>query len=108
MPVSQRGQTAAHIAALHGSLDALEALLSAGANPDVQDVQKAVPLHYAINADENGKESCILLLAKGANPLVRIACCRAVEPLALGSITPQLGVLAPPPPPPVCAAGHRG
>lgn len=97
MPGSQIGQTATHIATIHGSIDALEALLSAGAKPDVQNDQGATPLHYAINADKNWRESCVLLLSKGANPLVRIACQRAVKPPPFQFTTLLPGVPAPPP-----------
>lgn len=62
------GETALHIAAAGGNAEALELLLTCGANPNQQDNDGEAPLHYA--AMSGNAESARVLLRFGADPTV--------------------------------------
>ncbi|XP_073138364.1 protein VAPYRIN-LIKE-like [Henckelia pumila] len=47
--VNSQGQTALHLAAIHGQVEALQFLVSIGSEVDVTDHQGWTPLHYAAN-----------------------------------------------------------
>jgi ankyrin repeat protein len=58
--------TPLHLAALRGSAEEVERLLSRGADPNARDVLGRTPLHYA--AARNRKAVAELLLSRGADP----------------------------------------
>ena len=66
-------QTALHIAALRGDVEALEALLDCSADVDARNETGATPLHLAVIAAENAVQCCSLLLDRGADPLIEDA-----------------------------------
>lgn len=47
--VNSQGQTALHIAAIHGHVESLQFLVSIGSNTDIADSENWTPLHYAAN-----------------------------------------------------------
>ena len=63
----QIGQTAIHVAALHGNVEAMAALLDMGADPDVENSRGSTPLHFAAAAKRRALEACRLLLDAGAD-----------------------------------------
>lgn len=56
MMCNQIGQTALHVAALWGHVEAIEALLELGAEVDVQNCGGATPLHFAAMAKSRAPE----------------------------------------------------
>ena len=67
---SQIGQTATHIAALHGNLEALTALLDCKADPSIRNERGATPLHFAATAKKNAARCCSVLLERGADAML--------------------------------------
>lgn len=63
-------QTATHIAALHGNVEALSKLIQLGANPNLQNDMGQVPLHFAAHANKKAMEIVKLLLNHDADPNV--------------------------------------
>ncbi|HYZ84951.1 MAG TPA: ankyrin repeat domain-containing protein [Bryobacteraceae bacterium] len=61
------GNTALHLAAVSGTVDALKLLLEAGANPSAKSVADATPLMFSVSE----KEKVRLLLEAGADPNAR-------------------------------------
>ncbi|GFH23859.1 ANK_REP_REGION domain-containing protein, partial [Haematococcus lacustris] len=61
------GQTALHIAALWGNLEAAAALLRLGTPANIRNTRGSTPLHFAASAKRNCKEMCELLLQHGAH-----------------------------------------
>lgn len=71
LPTAAGGLSALHLAALAGAADAVDALLSAGADADARDARGQTPLHAAAGA---GQLSAVeRLLASGAVPRVNDA-----------------------------------
>lgn len=60
------GQTPMHIAALWGNVEAIQVLLAAGANVNVENVRGTTPLHFAAAARKNAKATVEVLLKAGA------------------------------------------
>ncbi len=73
--VDWRGRSAVHVAARHGAVKNLHAILQAGGAPNVQDQDGSTPLHVAIREGErNGKMNVVkALLAGRADPCIRDA-----------------------------------
>jgi ankyrin repeat protein len=97
-------QRALHIAALHGNLDAMAALLDCGADPNLANERNQTPLvraarhacmcmrpcacaepraacvrlqHFAVSAKKgNALAACELLVKRGADPMARLPCRR--------------------------------
>lgn len=63
----QIGQTALHVAALHGNLEAMAACLALGLGVDVPNNRGQTPLHFAAAAHSNAHAACELLLRHGAS-----------------------------------------
>lgn len=61
-------ESAIHIAAALGKINALEALIELKADPNVEDNTRESALHYAAISGQH--ESCSVLLREGADPLV--------------------------------------
>ncbi len=61
------GQGALHIASLWGNLEAIQALIAAGADINLENARGQVPLTFAANARKNALAVCRLLLAAGAH-----------------------------------------
>lgn len=64
---NQIGQTALHVAALWGSVDAAKELLDLGANVNAENARGSTPLHFAAAAKARVREICELLLDAGAD-----------------------------------------
>ncbi|KAJ9510319.1 hypothetical protein QJQ45_015773 [Haematococcus lacustris] len=64
---NQMGQTALHIAALWGNLEAAAALLRLGTPANIRNTRGSTPLHFAASAKRNCREMCELLLQHGAH-----------------------------------------
>ena len=62
------GQTALHIAAIQGSVDAIHKLVELGLDPNVANAMGQTPLHFAAGAHRNVFEACSALLDLGADP----------------------------------------
>lgn len=62
------GQTALHIGAAQGSVEAIYKLVALGLNPNVENVLLQTPLHLAAAAHKNAFEACSALLDLGADP----------------------------------------
>lgn len=62
------GQTALMVASLWGNLEAIQALLKLGADPNKKNEGGATPLHFAAAGKRNAAAACELLLAAGADP----------------------------------------
>jgi E3 ubiquitin-protein ligase mind-bomb len=60
------GFTALHLSALNNHLEASQALLQAGANPNIQNVNLQTPLHLAV--ERRNIQIVRLLIEEGANP----------------------------------------
>ena len=65
---NQIGQSAIHIACIHGRLASVELLLELGSDPSLPNDRGSTPLHFAATAKRNVKEVVALLLSKGADP----------------------------------------
>lgn len=65
-PIDHRGWTPLHYAAFHGHAKAVELLLKAKANPNIQQQIGFLPLHYSVQSLEIVK----LLLNAGADPKI--------------------------------------
>lgn len=65
---NQIGQSAIHIACIHGRLASVELLLELGSDPSLPNDRGSTPLHFAATAKRNQKEVVALLLSKGADP----------------------------------------
>mmetsp|Transcript_37449 Transcript_37449/g.83334 ORF Transcript_37449/g.83334 Transcript_37449/m.83334 type:complete len:429 (-) Transcript_37449:478-1764(-) len=63
---NQMGQTALHIAALWGNVEALDKLLELGGNPNAENMRGQTPLHFAADARKNALAVCQVLLKYGA------------------------------------------
>lgn len=63
-----RGDSDLHDAVLSGSLEVLNELLAAGADPNIRNNSGSTPLHYA--ASQNNINAIKALLAAGADPLL--------------------------------------
>ncbi|GAB4816711.1 hypothetical protein N2152v2_003757 [Parachlorella kessleri] len=61
------GQTALHVAALHGNLEASLALLELGMDVNRTNMRGSTPLHFAAAAKRNTVQICKLLLEHGAD-----------------------------------------
>jgi len=58
-----------HVAAIHGSIRCMNALLARGATVEARDAQGKTPLHYAIRAIEGNADQVVgRLLEAGADP----------------------------------------
>lgn len=62
------GQTALHIAAIQGSVEAIQKLVELGLDPNVENAMSQTPLHFAAGAHRNVFETCNALLDLGADP----------------------------------------
>lgn len=63
---NQMGQTALHIAALWGNVEAARILIALGADVNSMNARGTTPLHFASTAKANAREMCELLLSAGA------------------------------------------
>ena len=64
------GQTALHVAAIQGSLNAITKLVQLGLDVNVTNAMYQTPLHFAAGAHKNALEACSLLMDLGADPSV--------------------------------------
>ncbi|KAI8470987.1 MAG: ankyrin repeat-containing domain protein [Monoraphidium minutum] len=64
------GQTALMIASLWGNLNAIQALLQLGADPNKANQAGATALHFAAAAKRNAAAACELLVQAGADPTI--------------------------------------
>ncbi|PRW58881.1 ankyrin repeat [Chlorella sorokiniana] len=64
---NQIGQTALHVAALWGSVEAAKELLDQGADVNCENARGSTPLHFAAAAKSRTREICELLLDAGAD-----------------------------------------
>jgi len=64
------GQTALHVAALQGSVNAIHKLIDLGMDPNAENFMQCTPLHFAAGAHKNAGEAVKLLLDLGADPLI--------------------------------------
>ncbi|KXZ54426.1 hypothetical protein GPECTOR_5g8 [Gonium pectorale] len=62
------GQTALHVAALWGNVEAVQALLDLGADASVPNSRGQTPLHFAASAKRDPLAVCRVLLDAGADP----------------------------------------
>ncbi|KAL4425527.1 hypothetical protein ABPG75_009543 [Micractinium tetrahymenae] len=64
---NQIGQTALHVAALWGSVEAARELLDLGADVNIENARGSTPLHFAAAAKARARDICQLLLDAGAD-----------------------------------------
>jgi ankyrin repeat protein len=65
------GQTAIHVAAIQGSVNAIRKLVELGVDPNIENYMQSTPLHFAAGAHKNAAATCMLLLDLGADPFVQ-------------------------------------
>ena len=84
------GHMATHVAAAHGNVAALEALLNLGADPNAEDHIHETPLHYAAFS---GHLDCVkLLLSRSANTAAESAFCETPLDVAMDNVAEFCGV----------------
>jgi ankyrin repeat protein len=64
------GQTALHVASLHGHVEAVRALLDLGVDPNLANAMQQTPLHFAARAHHNARATCEALLGGEADLFV--------------------------------------
>ncbi|KAG7667838.1 hypothetical protein Ndes2526B_g01761 [Nannochloris sp. 'desiccata'] len=64
------GQTALHVAAIQGSVNAIRKLVDLGLDPNVENFMQCTPLHFAAGAHKNAEEAVKLLMDLGADPFI--------------------------------------
>jgi ankyrin repeat protein len=64
------GQTALHVAAIQGSVNAIRKLVELGLDPNVENSMHSTPLHFAAGAHKNAEAAVKLLLDLGADPFL--------------------------------------
>jgi len=67
---NQIGQTALHIAALHGNVETVQVLIELGANANAANSRGTTPLHFAAGAKKRQAETVRALLDGGADPKI--------------------------------------
>jgi ankyrin repeat protein len=64
------GQTALHVAAIQGSVNAIRKLIELGLDPNIENLMHSTPLHFAAGAHKNVEAAVMLLLDLGADPFI--------------------------------------
>jgi len=68
------GQTALHVAALHGNVESITSLLELGLDPNIQNSRGLTALHFAAAANARAPETCQALVSAGADPYLADTC----------------------------------
>jgi ankyrin repeat protein len=70
-PIDLGGETALHLAAPYGPPELVKALLDAGADINVKNIQGMTPLMWAVASEYQNPEIIRMLLARGADPKIK-------------------------------------